>query len=188
MKEDASETELLVMVTPDLVAPLDAEQVPHEYPGSTTTSPTDKELIGFGMMEVPTYGPECPDCPVPGGNSYPGAGALTPIPEPRPLPLDQSYDSAPNTGTESVPPPPEPPVGTPQAQRGPSRLSTRPSYLTNRTTQVSSNRVQQASVSNTAQIDSNIQQSGYSMPQAPATTRPRTAPVKRTTRPGMIAP
>lgn len=184
MREDYSETELLIMVTPDLVAPLDAEQVPMEYPGSTTTTPTDKEFIIQGLIEVPKFGPDCPDCPAPGSIGYPGVQTLTPVAEPNPLPANPSYDVDPGNGADEVPAPPAPGAGSPQAQRTPSRVSTRPSYLTNRST--SPSLVQPANVGNASQYDSRVQQSGYSIPQSP--TRPRTAPAKRMTRPGMIAP
>lgn len=182
MKEDHSETELLVMVTPDLVAPLDPEQVPAEYPGSTTTNPTDKEFIIQGLIEVPKYGPDCPDC-LPGGTSYPGAVPLTPMAEPNPLPASPAYEAVPN---EAAPVPSPPEANPPQASR--TRLSTRPSYLTNRPARSSTNRVQQAGVNDATQLDSRVQQSGYSTAQSPTTSQPRTAPVRRTTRPGMIAP
>ncbi|MES2792371.1 MAG: pilus assembly protein N-terminal domain-containing protein [Planctomycetota bacterium] len=191
VKEDNSETELLVMVTPDLVAPLDAEQVPMEYPGSSTTQPTDKELIINGQIEVPNYGPDCPNCPTPGAANYPGIIPLSPTPDSN-MPLRQPYDTTNPAGTEGVPIPPIPgdearnrtsPSGNAQV-----RVSTKPSYLTNRSTSetTANARVQQVGGS-TAQIDSQIQQSSYTVPQTPATTRPSPTK-KRTTRPGLIAP
>lgn len=189
MREDASETELLVMVTPDLVAPLDPEQIPAEFPGSSTTSPTDKEFIIQGLIEVPKYGPDCPDCPLP-GVSYPGAAApLTPVAEPNPLPTEQAYEAAPEgVIAPPVPPAPPPAEGTPQARRSPPRFGTRPSYLSSRTTQSSTNRVQQAGMTDATQFESRVEQTGYSTPDSTTAPPRRTAPVRRTTRPGMIAP
>lgn len=184
VKEDYAETELLVMVTPDLVSAMDPEQVPPDYPGSSTVSPTDKELYIQGLVEVPSYGPECPNCPP--GMGYPAGGVVTPAGEPQPTPPNGNYDATPNPGAEPVPPSPNPPNGT-QALRGQQRLSTRPSYLANRPSQVSGNRVQQAGVSNTSQYDPALQQTGYSTPQS-SPTRARTSPSRIATRPGMIAP
>ena len=48
-----NEVELLVMVTPQLVAPMDPHQVPPCVPGSFTTDPSDCELYGKGYLEVP---------------------------------------------------------------------------------------------------------------------------------------
>ena len=48
-----NETELLVLVTPELVAPMNCDQVPHCLPGTFTTDPSDKELYGKGYLEVP---------------------------------------------------------------------------------------------------------------------------------------
>ena len=202
--EDNSETELLIMVTPDLVAPLDAEQVPTEYPGSSTTQPTDHELFINGQIEVPNYGASCPDCPTSETGGYPGVVPLTPTPEAN-MPLSQPYEASPNGAGGDIPVPPAPGAVDSAAYRGqsergaPTRVSTRPGYLKNRNLQASSSAnvgVQQAGVSNTEQLDSQIQQSGYSVPQTQSPmqtqiqTKPRTslAPKKRLPRPGMIAP
>ena len=48
-----NETELLVLVTPELVAPMNPHQVPHCLPGTFTTDPSDCELYGKGYLEVP---------------------------------------------------------------------------------------------------------------------------------------
>jgi pilus assembly protein CpaC len=59
--EDA-ETELMILVTPHMVAPLQPHQVPHLGPGQFTDDPTDRELYLDGMIEVPLYGPDCDGC------------------------------------------------------------------------------------------------------------------------------
>jgi pilus assembly protein CpaC len=51
-----AETELIVLVTPELVSPVDASQLP-DGPGRSTTSPTDRELYWNGYLEVPKYAP-----------------------------------------------------------------------------------------------------------------------------------
>jgi hypothetical protein len=48
------ETELLIVVTPELVDPLDACEVPCGGPGTYTTSPTNRGLYCAGHVEVPT--------------------------------------------------------------------------------------------------------------------------------------
>ncbi len=53
------ETELVVLVTPELVSPLDPAQVPPGGPGRMTTFPSDRELFFDGYIEVPRYGDEC---------------------------------------------------------------------------------------------------------------------------------
>jgi pilus assembly protein CpaC len=57
-----AETELVIMVTPELVGPLSRDQIPPGGPGLFTDTPTDRELFRDGMIEVPYYGSECGDC------------------------------------------------------------------------------------------------------------------------------
>ena len=57
-----SETELVIMVTPELVAPMSAGEVPSALPGGSTDSPVDRELFFHGLMEVPSFGDAC-NCP-----------------------------------------------------------------------------------------------------------------------------
>jgi len=77
--EDA-ETELMILVTPHMVAPLQPHQVPPMGPGQFTDDPTDRELYLDGMIEVPLYGPECEGCGDMGAyggggyGAYPGGG------------------------------------------------------------------------------------------------------------------
>jgi pilus assembly protein CpaC len=58
VREDVNEIELLVIVRPELVAPLDPQQVPMQGPGERTTSPSDIDLFARGYLEVPKC---CPD-------------------------------------------------------------------------------------------------------------------------------
>lgn len=61
-----TETELVIMVTPELVAPMLPGQIPPGGPGLFTDDPTGKELFGYGMLEVPSYGDRCMgECPPP---------------------------------------------------------------------------------------------------------------------------
>lgn len=57
-----SETEVVITVTPELVAPLEDGQVPVGGPGQFTDSPVDRELMGYGLIEVPKYGERCATC------------------------------------------------------------------------------------------------------------------------------
>ena len=58
-EETANEIELLITVTPELVEPMNAHEVPPCGPGMQTTSPNDWELFLKGHIEVPNC---CPDC------------------------------------------------------------------------------------------------------------------------------
>lgn len=61
-RNEDSETEVVILVTPELVAPLDCNQVPEGGPGRFTESPTDRELMGYGLLEVPKFGERCVNC------------------------------------------------------------------------------------------------------------------------------
>lgn len=104
VRYDEAETELVILVTPELVAPMDPCQVPPGGPGLFTDDPTDRELFYHGLIEVPYYGPECPSAPV---------GAFPPLPGPAPHHLIE-----PLPGPLAVPPPPAPVPASP-APAGP---------------------------------------------------------------------
>ena len=53
VQEVANEIELVILVTPELVDPLNADQVPACLPGDESTRPTDHELYLKGYTEVP---------------------------------------------------------------------------------------------------------------------------------------
>ncbi len=55
--EDYNEIELVVMVTPELVEPMNPCDVPPCGPGMASRSPTDCELYWKGYSEVPSCGP-----------------------------------------------------------------------------------------------------------------------------------
>jgi pilus assembly protein CpaC len=55
--ESTNEVELLILVTPELVEALDANEAPICGPGMQTTSPSDWELFMKGYLEVPNCGP-----------------------------------------------------------------------------------------------------------------------------------
>ncbi|QDT97643.1 type II and III secretion system protein family protein [Gimesia aquarii] len=62
VKYNEGETELVIMVTPELVSPLKSGQTPPGGPGLFTATPTDRELYLDGVLEVPNYGDDCPEC------------------------------------------------------------------------------------------------------------------------------
>ena len=57
--EERNEIELLVMVTPELISPMNAEDVPRTGPGLQTGSPTDWQLFMRGHIEVPVCCQSC---------------------------------------------------------------------------------------------------------------------------------
>jgi len=65
------ETELVILVTPQMVSPMLPHQVPAGGPGTSTAIPTNHELYLDGNLEVPRYGPDCPGC-------EPGPGLIMP--------------------------------------------------------------------------------------------------------------
>jgi hypothetical protein len=83
---ELNEVELLIMVTPELVAAMEADEVPPCGPGMGTTTPTDWELFMKGHLEVPNC---CPN----GDSNAPPDGMIGPSeadsgvlrPENRPL-------------------------------------------------------------------------------------------------------
>jgi len=53
VSHDERETELIILVTPRLVEPLDCSQVPRRVPGKETRSPDDYELFVEQLLEAP---------------------------------------------------------------------------------------------------------------------------------------
>jgi pilus assembly protein CpaC len=74
--EQVNEVELLILVTPELVDAMDANEVPQCGPGMMTTSPTDWELYMKGHLEVPNC---CPNGN--GTECSQNNGSPTPVPE-----------------------------------------------------------------------------------------------------------
>ena len=54
-RDEVNEIELLILVTPELVDPLDACEVPFGGPGLATTSPSNHDLYCGGHIEVPAH-------------------------------------------------------------------------------------------------------------------------------------
>lgn len=57
-----AETELIILVTPEYVAPMQPEQVLPGGPGLFTDTPTDHELFFHNLIELPKYGEPCDGC------------------------------------------------------------------------------------------------------------------------------
>lgn len=102
---DQAETELLVMITPEYTAAMPSDQVPPIGPGMHTDTPTDRELIGQGLMEVPLSGDGTEYCPTPDGQmllSPTPAPSLPPAPPTAPA---SAPAAAPPTEASQFPPP-----------------------------------------------------------------------------------
>lgn len=101
------ETELVIMVTPEVAGPMDPSQVPPSGPGQFSDVPTDKELYHHGLIEVPSYGGRCPTCEpgMPSSTMHyaaPGVmngapGVIPSIPAPAPGPAPIAPEPAPQT-------------------------------------------------------------------------------------------
>jgi len=71
MQSNVQEIELLILVTPQLVAGMDPSEVPPIGPGMSTGMPSDWELVGNGYVETPNCDPNGVMGPYPLGT--PGA-------------------------------------------------------------------------------------------------------------------
>ena len=107
VRYDDVETDLVILVTPELVAPLEPGQVPQGGPGMFTATPTDRELYFGGIMEVPDYGDPCVGCGVPemydasqdlsipgvrgSGASMRGRSDINIVPEPEPQSAQRDF-------------------------------------------------------------------------------------------------
>jgi len=60
VRYERAETELLVMVTPELVQPINPQQASY-YPGHDVATPNDWQLYGLGMNQDDTFEPEVPE-------------------------------------------------------------------------------------------------------------------------------
>jgi pilus assembly protein CpaC len=99
----SNEIELLVLVTPELVEPMDASEVPQCGPGMNSGTPNDWELFVKGHLEVPNCCPaDNPNTPPTDGMIGPeqvptpqSTGAMTPVNRP-------NFRSNPTTSTAQV--------------------------------------------------------------------------------------
>ena len=114
--EDA-ETELLILVTPYLVSPLNAMQVPPGGPGLNSANPTSHELYIDGHLEVDQVGGYCP----PGGPGMvvPGNGYSAP---PASMPPPSTPPASNTPAPLMAPEPPAPPVQQTSGLRRPGLM------------------------------------------------------------------
>ncbi len=98
VEHTSNEVELLILVRPEFVDPLDPHEVPAGGPGMNSCPPTDKQLYWDGHLEVPC----CPNC---GDSSCSGCGRQASpayqrqevIPAPANEPAGQATSSWPRT-------------------------------------------------------------------------------------------
>ena len=82
-KNTVEDVELLIIVTPELVAATDCCETPKCLPGMHTDNPNDCELYLKGYFEVPSHGPCGPGgCPAPGMGPGCGPGVYEGGPSP----------------------------------------------------------------------------------------------------------
>lgn len=113
VRYEEGETELVIMVTPELVSPMKCSQIPPGGVGRFTESPLDRELYIDGAIEVPNYSNR-PYGPA-GVNgvfspSYPGAGHISgvePIVTPSQPVRTRVYDSGLPASNSPLPMPPK---------------------------------------------------------------------------------
>ena len=148
-QEEMNEVELLILVTPELVEGMDADQVPHCGPGMQTANPNDWELFMRGYLEVPNCCPvcegegceECAQSRMPGMigegnvielNETPSTPEPVPVPKAAPvapkLPAASSSAGHPRIGTPVGPAVTPMPKALP-VSRGASRTSQLPGLI-----------------------------------------------------------
>ena len=108
-----SETELVILVTPEYVTPMQASELPSGGPGTFTDTPVDRELFFHGLLEVPKVGdscdqchggvigtgghcrnPNCPNCQS-GADCVPGHAKLNPSSSPNVSPSERQTNAIP---------------------------------------------------------------------------------------------
>lgn len=103
-----NEIELLVMVTPELVEAMPAQDVPPCGPGMRTTRPGDWDLYAKGHLEVPNCCPNGTVCPTGPDGMMPGPGPMVPMSAPTPAgvtpPVVPEPIEAPKPSTKKTPP------------------------------------------------------------------------------------
>lgn len=115
VRYDTAETELLVMITPEYVAGMSPDQLPPGGVGQFTTVPTDRELYGQGLIEVPNYADPIMNCPP---NNYHSGPAISPGATAAPLMPIENSDPQLILPPGAAPVPPAPAVEGAAAQNG----------------------------------------------------------------------
>ncbi len=101
-REEQNEIELLITVTPNFAGPMDPHEVPRVAPGTSSQSPTDKDLYIRGYIETPLTGSADSSHAhgLIGGGSYVPAGNF----EGQPISAPVSAGPTPNPAAMSVGP------------------------------------------------------------------------------------
>jgi pilus assembly protein CpaC len=100
------ETELVIMVTPTLAGAMSEAQTPPGGPGMFTDQPTDRELYGYGLIEVPSYGSHCANCGNGNGGYPPPVIDFDLSHSPGPLLTPVPVQELPPTAPQAAPMPP----------------------------------------------------------------------------------
>jgi pilus assembly protein CpaC len=141
-RHDNVETEVVITVTPELVAPLDEGQLPPGGPGGFSDAPTDRELGLYGLIEIPKYGEHCDKC-------QPSASGPYVVPG-----LKNSGMLAPPAGPAATPDRNELILPAPAPSSDETRLRSNTSTVANR-----------------RPSNSNVQQAGFDSPSSAANVR-----------------
>ncbi len=182
------ESELLITVTPQLVRPMEEDEVP-PYPGFEVTVPQDKELYKYAMTEgapdkavyqLQPYGrgagqgievgyqpfnpaPASPYYPPMNTGTFQNGPATQPIPQSGTFPAQprpvRPQNPAPSNQYQHLPPPPAPGVSGPQARYG----TNQPQPDQRRFTQMIKDRFQNTTPDNN--YDRRVEPAGYVDPR-----------------------
>jgi pilus assembly protein CpaC len=174
VRYDESESELLVMVTPELAAPSEELQL-GEGPGQQTVTPTDRELFFNGYLETPRYGPD----PVMDPTGTP--------PNYIPAPPGHSDPIGPMPSTVSPPPAPRNGTALPE-ELPPSEPSANGAGAQSSATSKRSGAIRQVGGTKRNGKSSPSERSAGGKPQSGSKPRPNASPSRNETRPGLIAP
>lgn len=123
---DERESELVILVTPRLVAPMDCNQVPKRLPGRETRSPDDYELFLEGILEAPrgqrrVWNGRCyqaaykNDPTVTGGPAWTPSEAVAPVVVPAPVAVPPAAAAPAPVVPAPAAPAPASPVAVPVA-------------------------------------------------------------------------
>ncbi|WP_437229052.1 type II and III secretion system protein family protein [Planctomicrobium sp. SH661] len=177
---EMSETELVILVTPQMVSPMTPCQVPQGGPGLQSTDPIDRELYLDGNLEVPRFGPDCPDCQPDAGLVIPGG----------PVPAGPSCEPTPNypplLGAKGTPKTEvQPASATPPTQSGSRTTIVNPFHSVSKSGTVAPPKEKPAAPKASS---SGIQQASGTIESTDPNSKPRTAIFESRSLPGLIQP
>lgn len=115
---DENETELLILVTPELVSPVDnPDQLP-PGPGTLTVPPTERELYWHGLIEIPATAensiPQGPECYPEFSSPIPAVQGEVMMPQPASITPYDAPTISPSTDPMLSPSPMAPRTGNPE--------------------------------------------------------------------------